>query len=508
MNATIHCDVLVVGGGMHGAAIARDAAGRGLSVVLCERDDLAAQVSPLSDGLVHGMLRYLEGHDLSVVRRALAERNTLMRSAPHLFSPLRLAMPRDKGQRPAWALRAGLMLCDRLAPHPLLPASRHANLLQHVSGSPLQLDFREGALFTDARVDEARLTVLNAVGAAEAGATVLTRTTCDSAQRLAGRWQATLRIEGGAGLPVSARALVNATGARAVRFLREATGHAQPQHLVRRSQILLRKKFSHGYGYRFRHPDGQTVFALPFERDYTLVGAASQPCEGDLSSMAPTDDEIATLCRLVNRYFTASATPADLVLAWSDAFMLPDADAMRPASPLHYQIRLDAGDAPLLSVLGGGLSTYRLLAQDAVNRLAPLLGRVGNAWTAGAFLPGGDLADSAHPGRRLLAFDDYARLQKQAYGWAPARLIERYVRAYGSRVHALLEGCGNMRDLGQQVLPGLYETEIRYLVQREWAMTAEDILWRRSRLGLHLPHDAAPTLDGWLDAAARVTAGS
>lgn len=501
MKATIHCDLLVVGGGIHGAAIARDAAGRGLSVVLCERGDLAAHASPISAGLIHGMLRYLEGHDFGVVRRALAERNTLMRSAPHLVAPLRFAMPRDDGQRPAWLMQAGLMLCDRLAPHPLLPAARQANLLQHVAGSPLLLDFNTGTLFSDARADEARLATLNAISAAEAGAIILTRTLCDSAQRLGRRWQATLCSPGGAGVPVSARALVNATGAWAARFLHEATGSVQPQRLVKRSQILVRKKFAHAYGYRFQHPDGRTVFALPFEQDYTLIAATSQRYDGDPANVVISDEEIATLCGLVNRYFIAPTSPADVVLAWSGAFMLPDGDGAQMVAPWKYQLRLDAGDAPLLSVQGGGLSTCRLLAEDALNRLAPRLGRYRNAWTAGAVLPGGDLVDAAHPSRQLLAFDDYVRLQKQAYGWAPSTLIERYARAYGSRMHRMLEGCTGMRDLGAQVLPGLFEAELRYLVRQEWAMTAEDVLWRRSKLGLHLPHNAAQTLDDWLAGA-------
>lgn len=501
MNPTINCDVLVVGGGIHGCAIARDAAGRGLSVVLCERGDLAAQVSPISTGLIHGVLRYLEGRDFSAVRRALSERNTLMRSAPHLFSPLRLAMPHDRGQPPAWAIRAGLMLCDRLAAHPLLPASRHANLLHHVAGGPLLLDFREGALFSDARVDESRLVALNAAAAAEAGATVLTRTVCDSAQRLQGRWRATLCNVAGACLPVSARALVNATGAGAARFLHQATGAVQPCRLVKGVELLLRRKFGHGYGYRFQHPDGQTVFVLPFEQDYTLVGAAGGAYDGDPASVAISDEEIAALCGLVNRYFTAPTTLSDVVLASSSAFMLPDADAAQPASPCKYQLRLDLDGAPVLSVLGGGLSTFRLLAEEAMDRLAPRLGRFRGAWTAGAMLPGGDLVDTAHPLRRLLSLDDYVRRQKQVYGWAPPKLIERYVRAYGSRVHKLLERCAGMQDLGEQVLPGLYENEVRYLVRHEWATTAEDILWRRSKLGLRLPPEAAGTLDAWLASA-------
>lgn len=506
MNATINCDVLVVGGGIHGAAIARDAAGRGLSVVLCERGDLGAHASPLATGLVHGMSRYLEGHELRFVRRALCERNILMQAAPHLFAPLRLAMPLDDGQRPAWAMRLGLMVCDRLAQRPQLPAAqlppaRVANLLQHVTGGPLRLEFSQGVLFSEVRVDEARLAVLNAMSAADAGAIILTRTLCDSAQRRGGRWQATLCHVDGGSVPVAARALVNATGPWAARFLHQATGSAEAPQLVRRSTLLVRRKFTHGYGYRFQHPKGQTVFALPFEKDYTLIAASSQHYDGDPAGVAVTDEEIAALCSLVNRYFTAPASPADVVLAWSGAFMLPYGDPAQMAAPWKYQLRLDGGDAPLLSVLGGGLDTCRLLAEEALDRLAPRLGHYRGAWTAGAVLPGGDLVDTAHPLRQTLAFDDYVRLQKQAYGWAPAALIERYARTYGSRMHRVLDGCRRLQDLGAPVLPGLFAAELRYLVEHEWAMSAEDILWRRTRLGLHLPPDAAPRLEEWLAGA-------
>ena len=498
MKATINCDVLVVGGGIHGAAIARDAAGRGLSVVLCERGDLAAHASPLATGLVHGMLRYLEGHDFRLVRRALVERNTLMQTAPHLFAPLRLVMPLDDGQRPAWTMRLGFLVCDRLAGHAHLPAARLANLLQHGAGAPLQLDFSKGALFCDARVDEARLVLLNALSAAEAGAIILTRTLCDSAQRRGGRWQATLCHVGGASVPVIARALVNATGPWAAHFLQQATGSVQTQRLVRRSHMLVRKKFNHGYGYRFQHPDGQTVFALPFEQDYTLIAASSQHYDGDPAGVVTTGEEIGTLCRLVNRYFTAPVDPADVVLAWSGASMLPAGDPTQMAAPWKYHLRLDDGNAPLLSVLGGGLGTYRLLAEDALDRLAPRLGRDRSAWTGNAALPGGDLVDPSHPSHPLLAFDDYVRLQKQVYGWAPPLLIERYARAYGSRMHRLLDRCKRLQDLGAQILPGLFEAELRYLLRHEWAAAAEDILWRRSKMGLHLPPDAAPKLEEWL----------
>ncbi|MET0961871.1 MAG: glycerol-3-phosphate dehydrogenase [Noviherbaspirillum sp.] len=500
MKPIINCDLLVVGGGIHGAGIARDATGRGLSVVLCESDDLGAHTSSASTRLIHGTLRYLEGHDFGLVRKALLERDVLMRSAPHIISPLRFALPQDAGQRPAWVMRAGLLFCNRLARHMLLPASRYANLLQHVAGSPLRLEFLEGYLFSDAWVDDARLVVLNAMAAAEAGATILTRTVCDSAQRIDGHWQATLHGAGGTSIPVCARALVNATGPWAARFLRQASGAVQPLRLVKGSHIVVRKKFGHGYAYLFQHPHGHTVFALPYEQDYTLIGATELDYSGDPASVAISDEEISLLCNLVNRYFTARTSPADVVWSCSGVRPLLEEDSSHtPTAACHYRLRLDDnGGAPLLSVLGGAISTFRKLAEEAVDLLGPRLGRPGGAWTANACLPGGDLYGMAPSSRGVLGFDDYLRRQKQRYGWMPRALLERYARAYGTRMDTLLAGCGAVGDLGLQVQPELYEAELHYLTRHEWARTAEDVLWRRSRLGLRLGPDAARVLDAWM----------
>ena len=502
MQTTINCDLLVVGGGIHGAGIARDAAGRGLSVVLCERDDLAAHTSSASTGLVYGTLHYLQGHDFAQVRRALLEREVLMRCAPHIISPLRFVMPQDVGQRAAWVMRAGFLFCNRLARHTLLPAARYANLLQHVAGSPLRLEFLEGYLFSDAWVNDARLVVLNALAAAEAGATVLTRTLCDSAKRSDGRWLATLRCANGMSTPVCARALVNATGPWAARFLREASGSVQPLRLVKGSHIVVRKKFGHGYGYLFQHPDGRTVFALPYEKDYTLIGATGLDYDGDPARVAISDEEISDLCSLVNRYFTARTSRADVLWAYSGVRPVLEEDGKRPVADGEYHLRLDDnGGAPLLSVLGGAISSYRRLAEEAVDLLRSRLGCLHGAWTANACLPGGDLYGTAPSPRSVLGFDDYLRRQKQSYGWIPPALVERYARAYGTRMDRLLAGCGAMNDLGRQVLSGVYEAELLYLIRHEWATTAEDILWRRSRLGLHLAPDAVGVLDAWIAGA-------
>jgi len=501
MNSTIDCDVLVVGGGINGAGIARDAAGRGLSVVLCERDDLASHTSSASTKLIHGGLRYLESREFGLVRKALLEREVLMRSAPHIMCPLRFVMPHDAGQRPAWLVRAGLMLYDRLARRQLLPASRAANLLQHVAGGPLRPEFSRGYIYSDGWVDDARLVVLNAMDAAEAGATVLTRTTCETAQRSGDLWQVMLRGADGAMTVVRARSMVNATGPWAARFLQEATGVNQPLRMVKGSHIVVHKKFSHSYAYLFQHPDGRIVFAIPYEQDFTLIGTTDIDYDGDPAQVAISDEEISYLCSLVNRYFTSRTTPDDVVWSYSGVRPLVEENGKQASAVTRdYQLRLDEEGAPLLSVFGGKITTFRKLAEEALDLLGPLLGKSGGAWTAEACLPGGDLYGLAPSARSVLEFDDYVRMQKHAYNWAPPALISRYARAYGTRMHQLLAGCGKIADLGREVLPGVFEAELRYLIRHEWARTAEDILWRRSKLGLHLPRDAAQTLDAWIAA--------
>jgi glycerol-3-phosphate dehydrogenase len=502
MNSTIDCDLLVVGGGINGAGIARDAAGRGLSVVLCERDDLAAHTSSASTKLIHGGLRYLESRDFGLVRKALIEREVLMRSAPHIIWPLRFVMPHDAGQRPAWMVRAGLMVYDRLAPRKLLPGSRAANLLQHVAGIPLRPQFSKGYIYSDGWVDDARLVVLNAMDAAEAGATILTRTACDAAQRSGDRWQATLRGAAGVMTVVRARAMVNATGPWAARFLHDASGADQPLRLVKGSHIVVRRKFNHPYAYVFQHPDRRIVFAIPYEQEFTLIGTTDIDYDGDPGQVTISDEEISYLCGLVNRYFTSQTTPDDVVWTYSGVRPRVEESGKRASAVTRdYQLRLDSEGPPLLSVFGGKITTFRKLADEALDLLGPLLGKSGGAWTAEACLPGGDLYGPAPSPRSVLEFDDYVRMQKQAYHWAPPALIERYARAYGTRMHRLLADCGKMDDLGRQVLPGLFEAELYYLMRHEWARTAEDILWRRSKLGLHLPRDAATTLDAWITAA-------
>jgi glycerol-3-phosphate dehydrogenase len=500
MNSTIDCDLLVVGGGLNGTAIARDAAGRGMSVVLCERDDLGAYAVASACGPLHTAVPSLKRQALSTLRKALAERETLMRIAPHAVTPLRLAVPRDDDQQP-WRERASRLLADRLAPRQLLPASRHVDLLHHVAGLPLKPQFSHGELVSGCRVDGPRLAVLNAMDAAEAGATILTRTVCDAAQRSGEGWQATLRGPGGPGTLVRSRAMVNATGQWATRFLRSASNVDLPIPLVKCIRLVVRKKLAHPCSYLLRDADGRSVLVLPCENDSTLVIGDGLPHGGEPGAPQVSDAEIERLCDLLNRYFTARTSAADVAQASAGLRLAVDSsDGSAQALPQPHALRLDRDGAPLLSVLGGDAESFRRVAEEAVDQLAPLLGQNGGAWTAQACLPGGTLFGMSPTAQSVLGFGDYLRMKKHTFAWAPPELVERYVHSYGSRTDRLLQSCASMHDLGQEILPGLFEAELHYLIRHEWAQTAEDILWRRTRLGHLLPPGAAATLEGWLAA--------
>jgi glycerol-3-phosphate dehydrogenase len=502
---SLQCDVLVVGGGINGAGIARDAAGRGLSVILCEKDDLAAHTSSASTKLIHGGLRYLEYYEFGLVRKALAEREVLLRAAPHLIAPLTFVMPHDEGQRPAWMIRCGLFLYDHLAKRELLPGSRTIDLRTHAAGTPLKAQFVRGFMYADGWVDDARLVVANAIDAAGRGAQVLTRTACTAAAWHGDQWQATLRADDGRELQVEAKCLVNAAGPWAMQFATKAI-HEKPAsalRLVKGSHIVVKKLFDHPHAYIFQHPDGRIVFAIPYQRDYTLIGTTDIEYHGDPGKVAIERDEIDYLCALSARYFRRQITPADVVWTYSGVRPLLEDEAGNAAAVTRdYRLAFEV-DEKLLSVFGGKLTTYRKLAEEAVDTIAQALGSSAPSWTANACLPGGDLYGDTPSNRSVLAFDAYVASAQQRYAFLPPSLVLRYVRAYGTRVHLLLDGRESMPDMGEEIAPGLHAAEVEYLMQHEWACTAEDILWRRSKLGLHLPKDTAAKLDAWISAHQR-----
>lgn len=497
----IECDLLVIGGGINGAGIARDAAGRGLSVVLCEKDDLASHTSSASSKLIHGGLRYLEHYEFGLVRKSLIEREVLLRLAPHIIRPLRFVLPHDKGQRPGWMIRMGLFLYDSLAKRELLPGSHGIDLRRHAAGKPLKSDFTRGFVYSDGWVDDARLVVLNAVDAAERGATVLTHTRCESARRQGDRWIAQLRTDTNAHISVKARCLINATGPWAAHFLQTAAHRPSEKalRLIKGSHIVVKRLFDHPYAYIFQHPDGRIVFAIPFQQDFTLIGTTDIEYHGDTNAVAIDRDEVAYLCELSSRYFRKQIVPADVVWTYSGVRPLVEDEASSASAVTRdYRLELDQEGAPLLSVFGGKLTTFRKLAEEAVDMLSPLLPMRRGSWTADACLPGGDLFGTTPTNRSVLEFDGYLSQLQKKFAWLPPALVARYARAYGTRIDVLLAGCSRISDMGEEIAPGLYAVEVDYLMQSEWAVSADDILWRRSKLGLHLPAGTKAKLDAWI----------
>ena len=492
-RAPATCDLLVVGGGINGVGIARDAAGRGIRTLLCEQHDLAAHTSSASTHLIHGGLRYLEYYDFKLVRKSLREREIVLDSAPHLAWPLRFVLPHDRHLRPAWMIRAGLFLYDHLARRRRLAGSKAIDLRRHPAGEPLEHRYRKGFMYSDGWVDDARLVVINAVDAQERGATVLTRAKCASLRAADGRWSATIEHQDGSTEVVSARAVVNAAGPWVAEFLDAHTPTPARHHprMIQGSHIVLRKLSDHPYAYIFQAPDGRFVFAIPFEQDYTLVGTTERDFTGDLACPAIDATEVQYLVDMVNRYFTRDLTPADVVWTFAGLRPLLASSTQDPKSITRdYVLDFDRRGPPLLSVYGGKLTTYRKLAEDVVDMLCPALGMDARPWTAPASLPGGDM-----PGADFEAW--FAGISNR-YGWLSQPLLQRYARAYGTRIERLLVGCTKMSDLGVEVLPGLYTREIEYLRREEFAVTAEDILYRRSKLGLRLKADAVRKLDEWL----------
>jgi glycerol-3-phosphate dehydrogenase len=501
-------DVLVVGGGINGCGIARDLAGRGWRVLLAEQDDLAAHTSSSSTKLIHGGLRYLEYYEFGLVRKALQEREVLLKSAPHIMWPLRFVMPHDPAMRPAWLIRLGIFLYDHLARREVLPGSQGVNLRTHPVGAPLQARYTRGFVYSDGWVDDARLVVLNAIDARAQGAEVLTRTRVVAAQRDAQGWTATLQAADGSARQVRARALVNAAGPWAESFLRGVARPAGTEalatkslRLVKGSHIVVPRCFEHDHAYIFQNPDKRIIFAIPYERDFTLIGTTDQEIHGDPRGAAIAADEVAYLCEQASRYFRRPLTPADVV--WSYAGVRPlldDASGDPSAVTRDYLLERNTEAAPLLSVWGGKITTFRKLAEDAATDVGQMLGEPRRPWTEGAFLPGGDLREwVGAPQRPDTDFERLVQTLGQRHPWLPGPLARRLARAYGARVNGVLGTAAALADLGPEVAPGLHEAELRFLQREEWACSADDVLWRRSKLGLHYTPDERQRVADWFD---------
>jgi glycerol-3-phosphate dehydrogenase len=493
-------DLLIVGGGINGAGIARDAAGRGLSVVLCEQRDLASATSSASTKLIHGGLRYLETYEFRLVREALIEREVLLRAAPHIVWPLGFVLPHNRGLRPAWMVRLGLLLYDHLGGRERLAGSYGIDLRRHPFGQPLKESFTKAFCYSDCWVEDSRLVVLNALDAHERGAEILPRTRLTAAQRVDGLWQATLEPAGaerGPGRRIKARALVNAAGpwVTEVQGMIAGAERGNGLRLVKGSHIVVPRLVDGAQAYILQNLDRRVVFVIPYERDFSLIGTTEVPFTEDPATVAISPEETRYLCDAVNRYFVRSVSPDQVV--WSYSGVRPLYDDMRDnvsAVTRDYVFDLNpgtagetGGEAPLISIFGGKITTYRKLAEHALDKLLPLLGLDRTAWTASAPLPGGDM-----PGAD---FEAYLSELKGARPWLPEDLARRLARAYGTRVEVLLGTARALADLGEDLGGGLTEAETDYLMRHEWAAGADDILWRRSKLGLHLSVEAKARLE-------------
>jgi glycerol-3-phosphate dehydrogenase len=506
-------DVLVVGGGINGAGVARDLAGRGWRVMLVEQHDLAAHTSSSSSKLVHGGLRYLEHCEFALVRKALQEREVLMRSAPHIIWPLRFVMPHQPSTRPAWLLQIGLFLYDHLAKREVLPGSVTVDLRHSALGAPLRGAFRKGFVYSDGWVDDARLVVLNAVDAAQRGAELRTRTRCTHAQRDSLGWTAGLQDAAGTTTIVRARALVNAAGPWAEAFLRGVAKPAAKEalatkqlRLVKGSHIVVRRCFAHDHAYVFQNPDKRIIFAIPYEHDFTLIGTTDVEFSGEPQDAQASDDEVAYLCEQASRYFSQPVTPADVVWRYCGVRPLLDDHSGDPSAVTRdYLLESETSAAPLLSVWGGKITTFRKLAEEAADEVGRLLAPWAPrpAWTKMASLPGGDFSSwIGAAGRPDSDFEKLCAAVTTRHPWLPAALARRLARAYGSRITLVLGQAKSLHDLGCEIAPGLYAAELHYLRAHEWAMTADDVLWRRSKLGLHLTAAQRQQVADWMDAAA------
>jgi glycerol-3-phosphate dehydrogenase len=489
-------DVAIIGGGINGCGIARDLAGRGVSVLLAEQHDLGSGTSSASTKLIHGGLRYLEMYDFRLVREALKEREVLLAMAPHIVRPLRFVLPHQAQLRPAWLLRAGLLLYDWLGGRRALPASRALDLSTDPVGAPLQPHYRKGFEYSDCWVDDARLVVLNALDAAARGADIRVRTKVEQVARAGDRWRLTLRDAAtGAAREAEARVLVNAAGPWVADVMRLglARGDNFGVRLVKGSHVVVPRQFDHDRAYILQHTDRRVIFAIPYEQDFTLIGTTDIDYVGDPGTVSVTDDEVTYLCDAVSAYFRAPVRPDDVV--WRYAGVRPLFDEGRASAQevsrdfvldLHHQ----PGAPACLNVIGGKITTFRYLAVEVARKLRPFLPNAGDDWTHEAPLPGADLP--------VGGVDALARELSDGCRQLDPAVALRLARSYGTRARQLLRGAADWAQLGPHFGAGLTAREVEFLLGEEWARSSDDILWRRSKLGLHLTPGAAARLDDWI----------
>ena len=479
-----HYDLLIVGGGINGAGIARDAAGRGLSVLLVEKDDLAAATSSWSSKLIHGGLRYLEQYEFRLVAEALSEREVLLNIAPHLVESLSFVMPHVPELRPRWMIRAGLYLYDHLGRRTRLPGSRGINLRTSIYGAGLKPGFSHGFIYSDCRVDDARLVVANALSAQEHGARILTRTECLFAKRSDKSWQVRLSAANGLQSSITASAVINAAGPWVKQVLNDR--FRQPSKdkikLVKGSHLVVPRLYEGAHAFILQNEDRRVIFMIPYEEHYTLIGTTDVAVEDNPGIPSASADEIDYLCRAVNRYLLRPIKPSDAVWTYAGIRPLYDDGSANPSAVTRdYTLRLDtdAGDAPILSVYGGKITTYRKLAEHALDKLAPWFSGLRSSWTAQTPLFGGDMPEGG--------FAQFTDVQmKRDFSWLPDDLRRALARRHGTNAYRLLEGATAIPDLGKHFGSDLYAREVDFMIEREWALSGDDILFRRTKAGLHL----------------------
>jgi len=495
-DSEITYDLAIIGGGVNGCGIARDAQGRGLSVLLVEKDDLASGTSSASTKLVHGGLRYLEQYEFLLVRKALKEREVLLNIAPHIVSPLRFVLPHHKALRPKWMIRIGLFLYDTLGGRKLLHASKQIDLRKDEAGRSLKDQFTHGFEYADCRVDDSRLVVLNALDAAEKGATILTRTILEQAHRENDHWRLDVcDTQNDQKKHFKAKVLVNAAGPWVSKVIsdRVMLDAKSDVRLVKGSHIIVPKLFDHDRAYMFQNPDGRIIFAIPYQDKFTMLGTTDVDITGHWDRAEISSDEIEYLCEAANAYFIKQSKPEDVVWKFSGIRPLfDDGESSAQQITRDYVLELlnEDNKPPVLSVFGGKITTYRVLAQAVLEKLSPWLPDLKPDWTHTQALPGGDFVSGELP--QLV--DKYAL----KYSFLPLKTLTRMVKSYGTRTPNILAQCQSLEDLGICFGADLYQREVDYLVANEWAMSAQDIVWRRSKTGLFMDENQIKQLADYL----------
>ena len=493
-------DILVIGGGINGCGIARDAAGRGFSVLLAEMNDLGSGTSSFSTKLIHGGLRYLEHYEFRLVRESLMEREVLWRNAPHIIWPMRFVLPHHTGLRPAWLLRLGLFLYDHIGGRKLLPPTRTLDMRSDPAGKPLKPMFRRAFEYSDCWVNDARLVVLNARDAADRGAAIRTRTKVVSARREGGGWRVMLENRQTRAVEtVTARLIVNAAGPWVDEVLSTTLGRNDVHNvrLVQGSHIVIRRKFEDPRAYFFQNRDGRIIFAIPYEEDFTLIGTTDRDFDGDPETAVISDEEIDYLCNAASEYFADPVRRSDIVWTYSGVRPLFDDGASKAQEATRdYVLKADGSgrDAPLLNIFGGKITTYRRLSEAVLEKIEEFLGPKGRPWTAGAALPGGEFGATD--------FDAEVGLFKRDHPFLGSAYAKRLVRLYGKRAGKVVGLARSEAELGRHFGADLYEAEVRYLMENEWAVTAEDVLWRRTKRGLQVRGEEAAALEEFMRGAA------